>query len=184
MPLIFRTTKGSPLTFADGDNNLKYLESGSVQNLVYVTASNSILAQRFNGTGHQVQVSLSDASVLYAKTSSYVHPLTQQVKINGGLELTGSLLVQGDITAINLHVINVTSSNEFASGSTTWGDQLTDNHYITGSLNTTGSVTHDGFLSFNNWALMEFESDEAAGLGGVPLGGIYKSGNFLLIRIE
>lgn len=69
-----------------------------------------------------------------ALTASYLNPLTQDVV------LSGSLFVSGNIVARNLLVVNVTSSTEFSSGSTIFGDQLSDTHQFTGSVSITGSL--------------------------------------------
>ena len=62
---------------------------------------------------------------------------------------------------------------------------------VTGSLEVTGSYYVTGSVSMN--ALidlahvsqsLDFPGDAAAAAGGVPLGGVYRSGNVLAIRIQ
>ncbi len=50
-------------------------------------------------------------------------------------------------------------------------------------LNTTANVSIGSQLVLADWANLNFADDTAAAAGGVPLGGIYRSGNVLLIRI-
>ena len=80
-----------------------------------------------------------DTTVLLAATSSYVRPLTQSVSITGNLTVGG--------TAYLNSVISVTSS--YSSGSTIFGDTLTDTHRFTGSVFITGSS-----LTWNNSTLI------------------------------
>ena len=69
---------------------------------------------------------------------------------------------------------------------------LVQNVFITGSLTVTGSAAFTGSLSQNNGFVtltqvsqsLNFANDAAAAVGGVPLGGLYRSGNFILIRLS
>ena len=62
---------------------------------------------------------------------------------------------------------------------------------ITGSFDVTGSLNIDNKLRIENGysiltqvsQSLEFANDAAAAAGGVPLGGLYRSGNFILIRL-
>ena len=63
---------------------------------------------------------------------------------------------------------------------------------LTGSLNITGNSTYSGSQTFTTGYIvltqvsqsLNFADDAAAAAGGVPLGGLYRSGNFILIRIS
>ena len=60
------------------------------------------------------------------------------------LEVTGSLKVQGDISAEN-YIVDTTvtrMTQSFASGSTIFGDSGDDTHQFTGSLFISGSRIH------------------------------------------
>jgi hypothetical protein len=70
------------------------------------------------------------------------------------------------------------------------------NSYFEGSLNVSGSTTHNGntemtgsllVSSFTTLASvsssLNFADDTAAAAGGVPLGGLYRNGNFVMIRL-
>jgi hypothetical protein len=69
---------------------------------------------------------------------------------------------------------------------------LTQNVFITGSLTVTGSAAFTGSLSQNNGFVvltqvsqsLNYADDTAAAAGGVPLGGLYRNGNFILIRLS
>lgn len=51
---------------------------------------------------------------------------------------------------------------------------------ISGSLTVTGSCTVTGSFAIE---LVNAEDDAAAASAGVPVGGLYRSGNFVLIRL-
>jgi hypothetical protein len=62
---------------------------------------------------------------------------------------------------------------------------------ISGSMLVTGSLAMSGSFTQNGYAILtavsqslNFANDAAAAAGGVPLGGLYRSGNFILIRLS
>ena len=67
--------------------------------------------------------------------------------VSGNIYQTGSLYVDGTLTAREIHTTYVTSSVLYQSGSTKFGDTFDDTHNFTGSLRTTGSVFIDGDLT-------------------------------------
>ena len=69
--------------------------------------------------------------------------------LHGDYNITGSLNVDGTVTAKELHINYVTSSVLYQSGSTKFGDTLDDIHEFTGSLRTSGSVVINGDLTVN-----------------------------------
>lgn len=66
---------------------------------------------------------------------------------------------------------------------------FTGNQVISGSLNVTGGSITGSLITANNVVLpqvsssLNFVNDAAAATGGVPLGGLYRSGSFILIRL-
>jgi hypothetical protein len=64
--------------------------------------------------------------------------------------ITGSLTVTGFIDAQELRTTYISSSILYRSGSTKFGDELTDNHSFTGSMLISGSVTTNGNLNVND----------------------------------
>jgi hypothetical protein len=76
-------------------------------------------------------------------TASYVNPLSQSVLISG------SLIVNGPISASILNVSIITSSISSYSGSTVFGSSSLDTHRFTGSILTTGSVYVTGSIYTN-----------------------------------
>ncbi|MDA9111980.1 tail fiber domain-containing protein [bacterium] len=66
--------------------------------------------------------------------------------VNGVLEVTGSIRVDGTVTARSFIATQVTSSIIYESGSTRYGDTPDDEHTFTGSLNVLGDQSLDGDL--------------------------------------
>ena len=69
--------------------------------------------------------------------------------VSGNIYQTGSLYVDGTLTAREIHTTYVTSSVLYQSGSTKFGDTFDDTHNFTGSLRTSGSVVINGDLTVN-----------------------------------
>jgi hypothetical protein len=56
---------------------------------------------------------------------------------------------------------------------------------VTGSFGMTGSFTQNGFVTLTRVSQsLNYADDVAAAAGGVPLGGLYRNGNFVLIRLS
>jgi len=106
---------------------------------------------------------------VYATGSS--HYLGGAVIITNGLSETGSVQITGSLGVTGSIGTALFSSNA-------------DNLVITGSLNLSGSFTQVGYQilravsqSFN------YTSDANAAAGGIPLGGLYRNGNAIQIRL-
>lgn len=82
------------------------------------------------------------------------------------------------------HVLTVTGSLRSVDN-TSLGTYSTNKHYITGSIYQTGSFIQNGFVILSQVSMsLNFADDTAAAAGGVPLGGLYRNGNFVVIRIS
>ena len=67
---------------------------------------------------------------------------------------------------------------------------FTGSHSVTGSLVVSGSFEVTGSTSFSGSVILpivsqslDFANDTAAAAGGVPLGGLYRNGSFIQIRL-
>lgn len=76
--------------------------------------------------------------------SSSIHSLT----VSNDLTVKGDIRVSGSITAETYYVTRVTSSVQYQSGSTQFGDTPDDTHTMMGSLTHIGSVTRTGNNTF------------------------------------
>jgi hypothetical protein len=81
------------------------------------------------------------------------------------------------------HTLGITGSF-LVMGGATIGNNITNQHYITGSVLSTGSFTQNGFAILTQVSRsLNFTDDTAAAAGGVPLGGLYRNGNAIQIRL-
>jgi hypothetical protein len=147
MPLIKRLIKGTPLTFAEGDANLTYLED-----LATNTGSFAILGTNlFNG----------NQTVL-----GYI----------SALGFTGSFTGSLSGSALNATSASYALSSSYASGSTSSSYAVTSsyaNNFLVKNILTAQTLSQS----------LNYANDAAAASGGVPLGGLYRSGSFILIRL-
>lgn len=121
------------------------------------------------------------------------------VQITGSLSVTGSFEIQGSLTAVSMSgegsgvtgVISssysVTASHALTSISSSYA--VSSSHALSGNGSFQGSLS--GSLLGTSYIVLSqvseslnFASDSAAGTGGVPLGGLYRSGSFVKIRIS
>jgi hypothetical protein len=108
--------------------------------------------------------------------------------ISGSSQLSGTTIT--DLTILNLTTISQTASVIFSSGSNKFGDFSNDIHSFTGSVEISGSLTTIGTQTLNSFTVLSnvgqnlnFANDDAAAIGGVPLYGLYRNGNFIVIRL-
>ena len=130
-------------------------------NLYFATPSTGIAVANFSGLNGAPNAT----SASYALTASYaasVGPLSQSVQI------TGSLTISGSSTFRNIGPAEFTGSVS-----------------VSGSINYTGNQTvSNGYVILSQVSQsLNFADDNAAATGGVPLGGLYRNGNFILIRV-
>ncbi len=81
------------------------------------------------------------------------------------------------------HILGVTGSF-LARDGVSIGTNITNQHFITGSVLSTGSFTQNGYAILTQVSRsLNFADDAAAATGGVPLGGLYRNGNIIQIRL-
>ncbi len=78
---------------------------------------------------------------------------TGNLIVSSNFTNNGNLTVDGTLTAEKIESALTQSVTLFESGSTVFGDTLDDNHYITGSMLTTGSLT------LNTYKITEISDD-------------------------
>jgi hypothetical protein len=111
---------------------------------------------------------------LYQSTQSLELHSGSMVGVTNGLmdytaSLKGAAIVSSSQQVQNYFTFAVTSSNNSFFGENTF----------------TNKVTHtNGYIVLSQVsASLNFVDDTAAAAGGVPLGGLYRNGNFIVIRI-
>jgi hypothetical protein len=156
MALVRRLIKDSPLTFAEGDANLVYLEGLAINtgSFAVTTDSNSFSGSQiitgsltfFRGgvTGSLFGTASNAVSASYALSSSYsLSGSFVQNARSSSYAVTSSyadnFLVKNTITAQTLVVTIISSSVIYSSGSNIFGNSLANTHQFTGSLQVTGS---------------------------------------------
>jgi|LULV01.1.fsa_nt_gb hypothetical protein len=121
------------------------------------------------------------------------------IQISGSLDITGSATISDSITATSLSgegsaitgIISasyaVSSSQSDASISSSYA--VSSSHTLSGNGSFQGSLT--GSLLGTSYIVLSqvseslhYATDAAAGLGGVPLGGLYRSGSLIKIRMS
>jgi hypothetical protein len=122
------------------------------------------------------------------------------VKGNGNVGIKTSepslatLQVQGNVSASSYtgSLFGTSSFATSASYATTAGNALLFNNTGSSVFATTGSNTYNGNQTVSSGyvvlsqvsASLNFVDDAAAAANGVPLGGLYRNGNFIMIRIS
>jgi hypothetical protein len=121
--------------------------SGTTENASTASfAPSYLLSSSFNSyTGTtNAQLRLSSLEIV---TSSLATTGSNQFKNNQ--TITGSLTVTGYIEAQELRTTYISSSILYRSGSTKFGDELSDIHSFSGSLNVSGSITTTSSATFS-----------------------------------
>jgi len=129
-------------------------------------------------TAQEFQTELVNNSVIYESGSTRFGDTADDVhERTGSLEILGSLKLVGNQT--NTGKVAVTGKIKVSGTS-----EITGSLILSGSSNIIGNVEHvDGFLILSEvLTSRNYVNDTAAAAGGVPVGGLYRSDNFILIR--
>ena len=145
--------------------------SGNDQNLTFGGTNSSI----YWGAGGPARMYYNVGDI---KISSAGATDVLTIKNIGGIEVSGG--ITGSLMATN----GVVSSSQQIQNYNTFAVTASNNtHY--GENTFTNKVTHtNGYLLLTQVSQsLNFVDDAAAAAGGVPLGGLYRNGNFIVIRI-
>jgi hypothetical protein len=211
MAITLRSVKGSALTHTEVDINFRsfiYSSSFSGQTISLFTSASANNVQTLNlapaiGTGTDKQIVYRSGSRNVGSDSLVYNYNTDTLRIAANTEITGSLVVKGTLQAESIHTTFTSSSVIFQSGSTKFGNTIDDTHHFTGSISLSGSAQLRGQIVFVNEnaggnavnirngfvvlsqvsSSLSFSDDNAAALGGVPLGGLYRIANYVAIRL-
>ncbi len=188
----------SGVTAADVDFvnvlNKPTLVSGSSQiDLTGTTNYVSGIKTRLNAetvvsSSQQIKTLLPTGTVSGSSQVSFNGIVDKPTLVSGSSQITYSGIssiptgiVSSSTQVLNYGIFATTGSNEFV------GNQI-----ITGSVDISGSLDINNDVKIENGYViltqvsqsLEFEDDVAAELGNVPLGGLYRSGSFIKIRIS
>ncbi len=119
------------------------------------------------------------------------------ITISGSLNLTGSSPVTGSFSGDGSSLIGVISSSHAVTSSySVYAATALSSSYATTSSHATsgtgsfagslaGTLNGTGYITLTQVsASLEYASDSAAGIGGVPLGGLYRTGSNIKIRMS
>ena len=115
----------------------------------FFSQGNSNVTGSFTVTsGSSVELQVSNTGVTLGNISTDVHRATGSLLVTGSMTVTGPEIVTGDLTVqgnLIAQTFIVSSSvsyftQSFSSGSTRFGDTITDTHQFTGSVSVTGSL--------------------------------------------
>lgn len=140
------TTQELQIT-TDAGQSFKILEAGSDTITLQAADGNITLATSAGGdvildptTGI---IALKGTTTLYAG-NKILSSDGNAIQIGNSVTMTGSLIVTGFIETQELRTTYISSSILYRSGSTKFGDELTDTHSFTGSLSVSGSISVPG----------------------------------------
>ena len=153
-----------------------YSESGSTGTVAgNLTVTGTMTAQEFNTEITSASIVYTSGSTKFGDSQDDNHAFT------GSFQLSGSSRLGEDINQTHL---------------------VTGSAAVSGSLSINGNSDYTGVATFNNTGSntvtietgyviltevsqsLNFADDTAAAAGGIPLGGLYRNGNFVQIRVS
>jgi len=151
MAIILRSVKGSPLTHNELDTNFTEffysasIDGSSLKFHKFTADSSSLTVPTNPSSGPDGFIQLSTGTAI---TASFTHSIdlkldrtTSTLYLTGSGNISGDLVVGGDITAERFLVEYITSSVVFESGSTKFGNTPDDTHDFTGTVDITRNLT-------------------------------------------
>jgi len=144
--VLSSTTQELQIT-TDAGQSFKILEAGSDTITLQSADGNITLAT--SGGGDVILDPTSGIIALKGTTTLYAGNRLlssdgNAIQIGNSVTMTGSLVVTGFIETQELRTTYISSSILYRSGSTKFGDELTDTHTFTGSLLVSGSISVPG----------------------------------------
>jgi hypothetical protein len=163
---------------------------------LYVTGSTATLVQAVGAVTWSFTHNLNNkynTYEVYDNNDTVIIPSGIKALTNNTAEIYFSVAQTGRVVG-SFSGINGSPNAATASYSSTasFVSNLTQNVFISGSLTVTGSAAFTGSFSQNSGFVvltqvsqsLNYADDVAAAAGGVPLGGLYRNGNFILIRLS
>ena len=149
---LFGISVEHPLTFTQGTGVTLSNSGIGFDGSVPITQVMSIGQDVATTADVQFASQTLDSLQIGTSTTKYTSTgISGSIDITGSFTTTGDLTVLGDatvtgtLTAQEFHTTFTSASIVFSSGSTQFGDTLDDTHNFTGSLNTSGSFSLNGY---------------------------------------
>lgn len=210
MAITLRNTKGVELSHFELDTNFAELyNSSSVDNHVVTLFSHG--SGSFTAVTHSLSINTGSTFTLYSESGS-VGTVAGNLTVTGTVtaqefntEITSAsiLYTSGSTKFGDTQDDNHAFTGSFQlTGSAKIGEVAANSHTVTGSLGLLGNfdvvggstfeqtgsnaVTVDsGYIILSEVSQsLNFADDTAAAAGGIPLGGLYRNGNFIQIRVS
>ena len=149
---LFGISVEHPLTFTQGTGVTLSNSGIGFDGSVPITQVMSIGQDVATTADVQFASQILDSLQIGTSTTKYTSTgISGSIDITGSFTTTGDLTILGDatvtgtLTAQEFHTTFTSASIVFSSGSTQFGDTLDDTHNFTGSLNTSGSFSLNGY---------------------------------------
>jgi hypothetical protein len=95
-----------------------------------------------------------------------------------------AIKVSGSVASVSGSFTGSFTGSLSAIGLSTFIGAISGSTVMSGSLAISGSFTQNGFTILTRVSQsLDYANDTAAAAGGVPLGGLYRNGNSILIRL-
>ncbi len=161
------TTQELQIT-TDAGQSFKILEAGS--DTITLQAADGNITLATSGGGDVILDPTTGIIALKGTTTVYAGNRIlssdgNAIQFGNSVTMTGSLVVTGYIETQELRTTYISSSILYRSGSTKFGDELTDTHSFTGSLSVSGSISVPGSGLVSGSSQITY-----SGLSGVPSG--------------
>jgi hypothetical protein len=130
-----------------GEANDAYLINDGSDLFVGTLSTGSLnLFTAFNWQNPQISISSSGQIGFNTEfiSTGYTYELSGSALFDHNVRVKGDLTVDGTLTANELHITYTSSSVQYTSGSTKFGNSLDDVHSFTGSVDITGSLYLNG----------------------------------------
>jgi hypothetical protein len=157
----------------------------------YAPVNTNITASWSNNSLTASSINFTASNSTYAQTASYVVN-AQSSSYYGGSVTSASYALSASFAPTNTNITSSWSNNSLTASYVTLAQSAS---YYGGSVTSASYSLSASYAPTNNnltasYAILasvsmslNFVDDTAAAAGGVPLGGLYRNGNFILIRL-
>ena len=155
----FRVTTTNTLTLSQGTgvtlspNNVGFDGSNTTATTFSIGQAVATTSDVIFNTVSASSISIGDTTISNSSITSTNLSLTGSLTNTGNITVEGNATILGTLTAQEIKTEFVSASILFTSGSTKFGDDTTDTHNFTGSLQTSGS------FNLNNYSVNEISDD-------------------------